>query len=240
MHIVTATTHRFGSNVRIRNPLINGHQNTTTNMRTGPTTSDADKQLIFKGMPLAAGRQVTLMIKHVKICVEILTRNGSKIIKCLRRRKYDPVTIERTKDLVFGPSTTLIRSFLEHCTPTNNAAGTISRDLSIFSRGDKALILAPLWSLVGTPSAIGPAYRLCVAYSSWCRFIFLILCFYNHRCLCVVFLWPLRWVGRWSSVSIRRIICKRPVTIRREICPIRAEISTHTHGEKLYISYLYD
>ena len=35
-------------------------------------------------------------------------------------------------------------------------------------------------------------------------------------------------------------IDKRPVTIRREICPIRAEISTHKHGEKLYISYLYD
>ena len=33
---------------------------------------------------------------------------------------------------------------------------------------------------------------------------------------------------------------KRSVTIRREICPIRAEISTHKHGEKLYISYLYD
>ena len=33
---------------------------------------------------------------------------------------------------------------------------------------------------------------------------------------------------------------KRSVTIRREICPIRAEISTHKHREKLYISYLYD
>ena len=35
-------------------------------------------------------------------------------------------------------------------------------------------------------------------------------------------------------------ISQRSVTIRREICPIRAEISTHKHGEKLYISYLYD
>ena len=33
---------------------------------------------------------------------------------------------------------------------------------------------------------------------------------------------------------------KRSVTIRREICPIRAKISTHKHGKKLYISYLYD
>ena len=33
---------------------------------------------------------------------------------------------------------------------------------------------------------------------------------------------------------------KRSVMIRQEICPIRAEISTHKHGEKLFISYLYD
>ena len=32
----------------------------------------------------------------------------------------------------------------------------------------------------------------------------------------------------------------RSVMIRREICPIRAEILTNKHGEKLYISYLYD
>ena len=40
--------------------------------------------------------------------------------------------------------------------------------------------------------------------------------------------------------SVKMSLCKRSVTIRREICPIRAEISTHKHGEKLYISYLYD
>ena len=32
------------------------------------------------------------------------------------------------------------------------------------------------------------------------------------------------------------VTLKRSVMIRREICPIRAEISTHKHGEKLYIS----
>ena len=58
---------------------------------------------------------------------------------------------------------------------------------------------------------------------------------------------------RWSRVMVigyetynlkikaeNYFISKRAVTIRREICPIRAEISTHKHGEKLYISYLYD
>ena len=35
-------------------------------------------------------------------------------------------------------------------------------------------------------------------------------------------------------------INKRSVMIRQQICPIRAEISTHKHGEKLYTSYLYD
>ena len=51
--------------------------------------------------------------------------SGSKIVKRLRRRKYDPLIIENTIGLVLGPSTALYRSFLEHCTLTNKAVGTI-------------------------------------------------------------------------------------------------------------------
>ena len=43
-----------------------------------------------------------------------------------------------------------------------------------------------------------------------------------------------------QAFSILLFSSKRTVMIRREICPIRADISTHKHGEKLYISYLYD
>ena len=51
--------------------------------------------------------------------------SGSKIVKRLRRRPYDPAIIERTIGLVLGPFTALCRSFLKRCTPTNKAVGTI-------------------------------------------------------------------------------------------------------------------
>ena len=60
----------------------------------------------------------------------IFVSSGSKIVKRLRRRKYDPVIIERTIDLELDPSTALYKSFLKHCTLINKAIGTISRDLS--------------------------------------------------------------------------------------------------------------
>ena len=66
-----------------------------------------------------------------------------KIVKRLRRRKYDPLIIERTIGLVLGPSTALNRSFLNHCTLTNEAVGTICRDLPNLFRGDKDSILVP-------------------------------------------------------------------------------------------------
>ena len=49
----------------------------------------------------------------------------SKIVKRLRRRQYDPVTIERTIGHVLGPSTALHRPFLKQCTLTYKAVGTI-------------------------------------------------------------------------------------------------------------------
>ena len=51
--------------------------------------------------------------------------SGSKIIKRLRRRQYDPLIIERTIGLVLGPYIALYRPFLKHCTLTNKAVGTI-------------------------------------------------------------------------------------------------------------------
>ena len=51
--------------------------------------------------------------------------SGSKIVKRLRRRQYDPGIIERTIGLVLGPFTALYRSFIKRCTLTNKAVGTI-------------------------------------------------------------------------------------------------------------------
>ena len=55
-------------------------------------------------------------------CEANFVSSGSKIIKRLRHRKYDPLIIERT---MLSPSTVLYRSFLTHCTLTNKAVGTI-------------------------------------------------------------------------------------------------------------------
>ena len=56
--------------------------------------------------------------------------SGSKIVKRLRRRQYEPVIIERTIGLVLGPSTALYEPLLKHCTLTTKAVGTIWRALS--------------------------------------------------------------------------------------------------------------
>ena len=84
--------------------------------------------------------------------------SGSKIVKRLRRRQYDPVIIERTIGLVLGPFTALYRSFLNHCTLTNKAVGTIWRDLSKPPQMRQGLDLRPLWLLVGTPLVLGPEH----------------------------------------------------------------------------------
>ena len=84
--------------------------------------------------------------------------SGSKIVKRLQRRQYDPSIIERTIGLVLGPSTALYMyiPFLKHCTLTNKAVETIWRALSKPPQRRQGSDLRPLWLLVGTPSAIRP------------------------------------------------------------------------------------
>ena len=91
--------------------------------------------------------------------------SGTKIVKRIRRRQYDPLIIETSIGLVLGPCTALCRLFLKHCTLTNKAVGTIWRALSKPPQRRQGPDLRPLWLLVGTPSAFGPelAYRLRVA-----------------------------------------------------------------------------
>ena len=79
--------------------------------------------------------------------------SGSKIVKRLRRRQYDPAIIDRTIGIVLGPFTTLYRSFLKRCTLTNMAVGTISRALSKPPQRRQGPDPHPLWLWVGTPSA---------------------------------------------------------------------------------------
>ena len=61
-------------------------------------------------------------LRRIKYALN-LNSSGSKIVKRLRRRQYDPLIIERIIGLVCGPSTALYRPFLKHC--TLKAVGTI-------------------------------------------------------------------------------------------------------------------
>ena len=115
-----------------------------------------------------------------------LISSGSKIVKRLRRRQYNPLIIERTIDLVLGTSSALYRPFLKHCTLTNKAVGTIWRTLSKPPQRRQGLDLRSLWLLVGTPSAIRPDLasrraEYSLPYSDVTIYIFLL---YNIYHLC--------------------------------------------------------
>ena len=74
-------------------------------------------------------------LKRVK-CKANFVWSGSKIVTRHRRRKYDPLIIERTTiSLVLYPSTALNISFLKCCTLTNKAVGTILRAEHAYSGG---------------------------------------------------------------------------------------------------------
>ena len=123
--------------------------------------------------------------------------SGSKIVKRLRRRQYDPLIIERTIGLVLGPSTALYGPFRKHCTLTNKAMGTIWWALSKPPQRRQGPDLRPLWLLVGTPSAIRPELAFSRAehsqpYLDVTIYIFAIL--YLSSMLYVYrFLWPIRF-----------------------------------------------
>ena len=138
--------------------------------------------------------------------------SGSKIVKRLRRRQYDPVIIDRTIRFVLGRFTALCRSFLKRCTLANKAVWTIWRALSKPRQGRQGPDPRPLLFLVGTPSASGPvlAYRLprSTAYFNGCPYKFLIY-YYITLYVCVPYFYDLSALnGCWSSVFIRRNIYK--------------------------------
>ena len=59
--------------------------------------------------------------RDTSYCLMNFISSGSKIVKRLRRRQYDPMIIERNIGLVLGHSTALYGPFLKHCNLTNKA-----------------------------------------------------------------------------------------------------------------------
>ena len=138
------------------------------------------QEYVFKGIshPVFYG-DLVYKLRRVKDTPNFIS-SGSKIVKRLRRRQYDPSIIETTIGLVLGPCTALCRLFLKHCTLTNKAVGTIWRALSKPPQRRQGPDLRPLWLLVGTPSAIRPELAFSRAehslpYSDVTIYIFAIL-----------------------------------------------------------------
>ena len=133
-------------------------------------------------------------LRRVKDAASFVSSN-SKIVQCLRHRKYGPEIIERTIGLVFGPSTTLYRSFLHYCTLTNKVVGTIWRDLSNPHQRRKCTDPRPLWLLVEARSALCPGLASSWAEHSLLWRMSLYILIYNFFTLdvCVMILWHLRF-----------------------------------------------
>ena len=124
------------------------------------------QEYIFKGISNPVFYDdLVYKLRRVKDTSNFIS-SGSKIVKRLRRRQYDPLIIETTIGLVLGPCTALSRFFLKHCTLINKAVGTIWRVLSKPPQRRQGSDLCPLWLLVGTPSAIGPELAFSLAEHS--------------------------------------------------------------------------
>ena len=83
------------------------------------------QEYVFKGISHSVFYgDLVYKLRRVKDTPNFIS-SGSKIVKRLRRRQYDPLIIETTIGLVLGPCTALCRLFLKHCTLTNKAVGTI-------------------------------------------------------------------------------------------------------------------
>ena len=135
--------------------------------------------------------------------------SGSKIVKRLRRRQYDPLIIERTIGLVRGPSTAVYGPFLKHCTLTNKAIGTIWQALSKPPQRRQGSDLRPLWLLVGTqPSDLSSlsAGRRIACPIRMSLYIFLPYHIYYLCFTCIDFYDLSAWDGCWFVVYIRRFI----------------------------------
>ena len=113
--------------------------------------------------------------------------SGSPIIKSLWRWKYNKGIIEWPTFLVFGTSTAFGRSFLDLCTLTYRAVGTIWWDLSKHPKRRQCHNSRPLWLLLGTALTDD---CVCLWYSVLEQNLFVCWIYYE--------LFPWVAVGPWS------------------------------------------
>ena len=119
--------------------------------------------------------EVVYKLRRVKDTPNFIS-SGSKIVKRIRRRQYDPLITGRTIGLVLGPSTILYRPFLKQCTLTNKVVGTIWRALCKPPQRRQGPDHHPFWLLVGTPSAFGWVELSLLVFYVTCNDM------WRHRC----------------------------------------------------------
>ena len=170
-------------------------------------------EYVSKGIShLAFYGDLVYKLRRVKDTPNFIS-SGSKIVKRLRWRQYDPLIIEMTIGLVLGPYTALYRPFLRHCTLNNKAVGTIWRALSKPPQRRQGPDLRPLLLLVGTPSVIRPELAFSRAeyslpYLDVNIYILLYDIYYLCCFTCIDFYDLSTWCGCWFVVYIRRFINK--------------------------------
>ena len=170
------------------------------------------QEYVFKGIshPVFYS-DLVYKLRRVKDTPNFIS-SGSKIVKRLRRRQYDPLIIETTIGLVLGPCTALCRLFLKHCTLTNKAVGTIWRALSKPPQRRQGPDLCPFWLLVGLlqPSDLSSlsAGRTIACPIRMSPYIFLLYYIYHLCFTCNDFYDLSAWGGCWFVVYIRRFIYK--------------------------------
>ena len=153
-------------------------------------------------------------------CVPDFISSGSKIVKRLRRRQYDPLVIERTIGLVLGPYTALYGQFLKYCTLTNKSVGTIWRALSKPPQRRQGPNLRSFWLYVGSPSAIRPDLAFSRAEHSL-PYSYVTIYIYIYFCYIIFIIYALRlsifmtsplgvavglWVFKRMSFLITRLL----------------------------------
>ena len=119
-------------------------------------------------------------------CEANFVLSGSKIVKRIWRRKYNPIVIEKTIGLVLDPSTALCRSFVKHCNRANKAGDYITGLVQTSSKETRHWSSSPL---IDSRDSFSPW--------TWARFqkggaypslIFLIYCFITLDVCVVIFM----------------------------------------------------
>ena len=97
------------------------------------------QEYVFKGISHPVYGDLVNKLRRVKDTPNFIS-SGSKIVKRLRRRQYDPLIMERTIGLVLGPCTDLSLSIALWLT---RRLGLYDGPCPNLLRGDKVLIFAP-------------------------------------------------------------------------------------------------